>query len=205
MTKLKIAILPKTFPFCRWIWSTCTRSPATTLSPWASTSQSSTSASSETLFQKLQRAERKMWCHWISPQHWVGLWVAGCKIKIGRFLFSFCSKQAGYTFSRWDILDVPATKNVELYNPEMDESKPKSEVPWKYFFGGFSFHIFDIMEAFCQLFATLKHWEHWIDIFLFWYIWSQVDAENDKLLTDITFILTMRRKTLFYTVTRIWT
>ena len=27
-----------------------------------------------------------------------------------------------------DILDVPATKNVELYNPEMDESKPKSEV-----------------------------------------------------------------------------
>ena len=28
----------------------------------------------------------------------------------------------------------------------------------------------------------------------------QVDAENDKLLTDITFILTMRRKTLFYTV-----
>ena len=31
-------------------------------------------------------------------------------------------------------------------------------------------------------------------------VWSQVDAENDKLLTDITFILTMRRKTLFYTV-----
>ena len=28
----------------------------------------------------------------------------------------------------------------------------------------------------------------------------KVDAENDKLLTDITFILTMRRKTLFYTV-----
>ena len=71
-------------------------------------------------------------------------------------------------------------------------------------FGVFSLHIFDIMEAFCQLFATLKHWELWIDIFLFWYIWSQVDAENDKLLTDITFILTMRRKTLFYTVTRIW-
>ena len=23
---------------------------------------------------------------------------------------------------------MPATKNVELYNPEMDESKPKSEV-----------------------------------------------------------------------------
>merc|ERR1719422_2845364 len=59
-----------------------------------------------------------------------------------------------YLSVEWDILDVPATKNVELYNPEMDESKPKSEV----------------------------------------------DAENDKLLTDITFIPTMRRKTLFYTV-----
>jgi len=59
-----------------------------------------------------------------------------------------------YLSVEWDILDVPATKNVELYNPEMDETKPKSEV----------------------------------------------DRENDKLLTDITFILTMRRKTLFYTV-----
>ena len=142
---------------CRWIWSTCTRSLATTLSPWASTSQSSTSASSETLFQKLQRAERKMWCHWISPQHWVGLWVAGCKISIGRFLFSFFSKQVGYTFSRWDILDVPATKNVELYNPEMDESKPKSEVPSKYFFGLFIAHIWyhgGILSTFCY-FETL--------------------------------------------------
>ena len=52
-----------------------------------------------------------------------------------------------YLSVEWDILDVPATKNVELYNPEMDETKPKSEV----------------------------------------------DRENDKLLTDITFILTMRR------------
>ena len=94
--------------------------------------------------------------NWISPQHWVGLWVAGCKISIGRFLFSFFSKQVGYTFfSRWDILDVPATKNVELYNPEMDESKPKSEVPSKYFF--FIAHILyhgGILSTFCY-FETL--------------------------------------------------
>jgi nicotinic acetylcholine receptor len=55
----------------------------------------------------------------------------------------------------WDILDVPATKNVENYNPEMDEN------------------------------------EHHDD---------GDDESEDKLLTDITFILTMRRKTLFYTV-----
>ena len=81
--------------------------------------------------------------------------------------------------TRWDILDVPATKNVELYNPEMDESKPKSEV------------------------LSLKHWNLTIIASILredTCVWSQVDAENDKLLTDITFILTMRRKTLFYTV-----
>ena len=81
--------------------------------------------------------------------------------------------------TRWDILDVPATKNVELYNPEMDESKPKSEV------------------------LSLKHWNLTIIPSILredTCVWSQVDAENDKLLTDITFILTMRRKTLFYTV-----
>ena len=66
---------------------------------------------------------------------------------------------------------MPATKNVELYNPEMDESKPKSEVP--------------LIEVFFETSQCVFH---------------QVDAENDKLLTDITFILTMRRKTLFYTV-----
>ena len=31
-------------------------------------------------------------------------------------------------FQEWDILDVPATKNVEIYNPEMDETKPPEEV-----------------------------------------------------------------------------
>ena len=74
---------------------------------------------------------------------------------------------------------MPATKNVELYNPEMDESKPKSEV------------------------LSLKHWNLTIIPLILredTCVWSQVDAENDKLLTDITFILTMRRKTLFYTV-----
>merc|ERR1719468_1076320 len=54
-----------------------------------------------------------------------------------------------YLSVEWDILDVPATKNVESYNPEMDENEHG---------GG----------------------EH-----------------EEKLLTDITFILTMRRKTLF--------
>jgi len=58
-----------------------------------------------------------------------------------------------YLSVEWDILDVPATKNVENYNPEMDETKEKDE-----------------------------------------------NSEDDQLLTDITFILTMRRKTLFYTV-----
>ena len=60
-----------------------------------------------------------------------------------------------YLSVEWDILDVPATKNVENYNPEMDEN------------------------------------EHHED---------DDDEAEDKLLTDITFILTMRRKTLFYTV-----
>eukprot|EP00090_Calanus_glacialis_P010152 TRINITY_DN18547_c0_g1_i11.p1 TRINITY_DN18547_c0_g1~~TRINITY_DN18547_c0_g1_i11.p1 ORF type:complete len:559 (-),score=139.83 TRINITY_DN18547_c0_g1_i11:270-1946(-) len=60
-----------------------------------------------------------------------------------------------YLSVEWDILDVPATKNVENYNPEMDEN------------------------------------EHHED---------DDDESEDKLLTDITFILTMRRKTLFYTV-----
>jgi len=55
-----------------------------------------------------------------------------------------------YLSVEWDILDVPATKNVESFNPEMDE--------------------------------------------------NEESAEEEKLLTDITFILTMRRKTLFYTV-----
>ena len=55
-----------------------------------------------------------------------------------------------YLSVEWDILDVPATKNVENYNPAMDEN------------------------------------EH--------------QEEEEKLLTDITFIITMRRKTLFYTV-----
>ena len=59
-----------------------------------------------------------------------------------------------YLSVEWDILDVPATKNVENYNPEMDEN------------------------------------EHADDD----------DESEDKLLTDITFIITMRRKTLFYTV-----
>ena len=56
-----------------------------------------------------------------------------------------------YLSVEWDILDVPATKNVESFNPEMDENE-------------------------------------------------QRDEDEEKLLTDITFILTMRRKTLFYTV-----
>ena len=56
-----------------------------------------------------------------------------------------------YLSVEWDILDVPATKNVESFNPEMDENEHR-------------------------------------------------DDEEMKLLTDITFILTMRRKTLFYTV-----
>ena len=55
-----------------------------------------------------------------------------------------------YLSVEWDILDVPATKNVESFNPEMDE--------------------------------------------------NEESEEEEKLLTDITFILTMRRKTLFYTV-----
>jgi len=59
-----------------------------------------------------------------------------------------------YLSVEWDILDVPATKNVESFNPEMDEN------------------------------------EHG----------RQDDDDEEKLLTDITFILTMRRKTLFYTV-----
>ena len=59
-----------------------------------------------------------------------------------------------YLSVEWDILDVPATKNVESFNPEMDEN------------------------------------EHG----------RQDDDDDLKLLTDITFILTMRRKTLFYTV-----
>jgi nicotinic acetylcholine receptor len=58
-----------------------------------------------------------------------------------------------YLSVEWDILDVPATKNVENYNPEMDENERDED-----------------------------------------------DEAEDKLLTDITFILTMRRKTLFYTV-----
>ena len=58
-----------------------------------------------------------------------------------------------YLSVEWDILDVPATKNVESFNPEMDENEQKN-----------------------------------------------VDEDEMKLLTDITFILTMRRKTLFYTV-----
>ena len=28
-----------------------------------------------------------------------------------------------YLSAEWDILDVPATKNVENYNPEMDETE----------------------------------------------------------------------------------
>ena len=60
-----------------------------------------------------------------------------------------------YLSVEWDILDVPATKNVENYYPEMDEN------------------------------------EHHED---------DDDEVEEKLLTDITFILTMRRKTLFYTV-----
>ena len=56
-----------------------------------------------------------------------------------------------YLSVEWDILDVPATKNVESFNPEMDENEHR-------------------------------------------------DEDEEKLLTDITFILTMRRKTLFYTV-----
>ena len=52
---------------CRWIWSTCTRSLATMLSPWASTSQSSTSASSETFSLHISihypQAEYKIWNH----------------------------------------------------------------------------------------------------------------------------------------------
>ena len=59
-----------------------------------------------------------------------------------------------YLSVEWDILDVPATKNVESYNPEMDENEH----------GGGE------------------------------------EGHEEKLLTDITFILTMRRKTLFYTV-----
>ena len=63
-----------------------------------------------------------------------------------------------YLSVEWDILDVPATKNVENYN-EMDDDHKK-----------------DADE-------------------------DETEAEYpDKLLTDITFILTMRRKTLFYTV-----
>ena len=58
-----------------------------------------------------------------------------------------------YLSVEWDILDVPATKNVESFNPEMDENEHGGE-----------------------------------------------EGEEEKLLTDITFILTMRRKTLFYTV-----
>ena len=58
-----------------------------------------------------------------------------------------------YLSVEWDILDVPATKNVESFNPEMDENEQKN-----------------------------------------------VNEDEMKLLTDITFILTMRRKTLFYTV-----
>jgi len=60
-----------------------------------------------------------------------------------------------YLSVEWDILDVPATKNVENYNPEMDENEHHEE---------------------------------------------DDDEVEEKLLTDITFILTMRRKTLFYTV-----
>ena len=60
-----------------------------------------------------------------------------------------------YLSVEWDILDVPATKNVESYNPEMDENEHNG--------GG-------------------------------------EEGHEMKLLTDITFILTMRRKTLFYTV-----
>ena len=60
-----------------------------------------------------------------------------------------------YLSVEWDILDVPAAKNVENYNPEMDEN---------------------------------EHHE------------KDDDEVEEKLLTDITFILTMRRKTLFYTV-----
>ena len=48
---------------------------------------------------------------------------------------------------------MSATKNVESFNPEMDENEHGGE-----------------------------------------------EGEEEKLLTDITFILTMRRKTLFYTV-----
>ena len=59
-----------------------------------------------------------------------------------------------YLSVEWDILDVPATKNVENYNPEMDENE----------------------------------------------VHDEDDDVEEKLLTDITFILTMRRKTLFYTV-----
>ena len=62
-----------------------------------------------------------------------------------------------YLSVEWDILDVPATKNVENYNPEMDENEHHEEDD------------------------------------------EEDDEVEDKLLTDITFILTMR-KTSFYTV-----
>ena len=63
-----------------------------------------------------------------------------------------------YLSVEWDILDVPATKNVESFNPEMDENEHHGDGR------------------------------------------GEEDEDEEKLLTDITFILTMRRKTLFYTV-----
>ena len=55
--------------------------------------------------------------------------MLGVKSRSVDSFFHFVPSRWDILFSRWDILDVPATKNVELYNPEMDESKPKSEVP----------------------------------------------------------------------------
>ena len=63
-----------------------------------------------------------------------------------------------YLSVEWDILDVPATKNVESFNPEMDENEHHGDGR------------------------------------------GEEEEDEEKLLTDITFILTMRRKTLFYTV-----
>ena len=110
---------PENISFCRWIWSTCTRSLATTWSPWASTSPSSTSASSEKFFHSLSTKSE------YEPQHRVRLFSC----FLCQLAFHKLREHSPFSSpTRWDILDVPATKNVELYNPEMDESKPKSEV-----------------------------------------------------------------------------
>ena len=70
--------------------------------------------------------------------------VVAFRVEIGIDLTEF------YLSVEWDILDVPATKNVESFNPEMDE--------------------------------------------------NEESEEEEKLLTDITFILTMLQyQSLIYT------